>query len=1623
MGFQSRIAPYTYSGTSFTMKGGGFVMSNGDIGGSGCLQNTSLTSPSFNTASASLLYLEFYQYYRDYSATPTDSAIVEVFNGTAWIKVQSLDVTTGTGTAPALAKIDISTLKNNAMQIRFRSMGSWPWYWAFDNVRVYSPLANDIGVTSIVSPFGDCGLNAATQVTVTVSNFGSGVQTSIPVKYRVGSGSIVSQTFTGNLAPGASDDFTFTTTQDMSANGDYFITAWTSLNGDVIIQNDSIKNVKVSKGSAAFGTVGFGGYNGTNLSTLYPGWKQQNGLPPAGTSSAWRPATTAQYNFFGTNNTACINLYTTSRKEWIMSPSFVPNSSSGLVFYAGVTNWQTPEPDQMGSDDQVKVMISSDCGNSWTPLKTFDNSSGLINKLFKQTVPLSAYAGQEVRIGFYATDGPVDDPEDYDFHIDSIQIRNLPAVDMAASVITSPVSDCGVTNAQVTVNITNLGTQSISGFPICLKINNLAPICQNYSGTLGPNEQGTFTFTGISQLNTAGDYQLRAYTNATGDADRQNDTSASYFFQNLPLISTFPYQESFENGNGGWIPGGTFSSWAIGKPEKTIIQSAAQGIRAYVTGGLGTGSYNSGERSFVESPCIDFTNIANPVFEMKAWWASEFSEDGALLQSSINDGQTWQTVGLLNEVTNWYNDNTIEALSIIGNPLQRFGWSGGLNDNFGSNGWRLVRNELKNLGGKPSVKLRIFFGAGANISGDGFAFDDIRISEKKDADIAFAGLDRPQISGCGLSDTTRFQVRIQNVGKNPITQATFGYRIVGRPVVQQQASNLNIAPGSFYVHTFSTTENLNQLGTYSVRTWAKTPSDGFLSNDSSLLFRIEKRGELVDTVDFDGLVQTAANLSILLPGWAVGYGASAPSGNSSQWRGTNLVQSAFYGKTVARVAMQGSARAEWLISPAYRIQPNAFLNFSVATADVNDTINDPTGGFEGTDDKLRILVTTDCGASWTEVFQVKAGDGVSRIFKNFKAALSAYNGKEIRFAFQATSGPVADVNFYDVLLNNIFIESLAPKDVGVTAINAPATSCGLNESVTIQVTLRNFGSQPVANIPIAYKVNQNPPVFAVFAGPLASGASSVFTFTQTADLSLPQPYTLRAYTFLNGDSLVINDESSVQINRFVAPVPVQSLAGYDGTNLSSVWNGWAEAKGAVSPVLTNSGWTSGLVAGQNSFKVTLANGLKNDWILSPGIKITDGNFLRFRAGQFSVGGVGSAQFDVDDSVSVLVSTNCGQTWKKLFKIGNNMNPPISNSMTDYAVSLAAYAGQEVRFGWVARDGSRNDFTSDIYINGIEISSSLTQDAGPVQFFFDPPITNNSFLKDSVYSVRAKITNFGALPVSSVPVSFDFPGLTLSANLSGSLASGQSQEIILGNFIPATVGSNFRATLYTALPGDQAVQNDSLSFVYSVTQPVSTTLDVGAFGLSFTPALVQGNTFIQNITYQVRVTVNNFGSQLATNVPVSVQFPGFPLLSATLPIPLQLGAIQEISVGSITPTVVTPILIAKAFTTLGGDQNVQNDTLIRQFSVITAFGENVQAPELKLYPNPAGDEISLSGFAGRPDCRISIRDMAGRELSGLDAIPDASGILSLPLKEIPPGIYSIHIQTRNSAPQIMRFARK
>lgn len=203
-------------------------------------------------------------------------------------------------------------------------------------------------------------------------------------------------------------------------------------------------------------------------------------------------------------------------------------------------------------------------------------------------------------------------------------------------------------------------------------------------------------------------------------------------------INTFPYNENFEVDQGGWVSGGNASDWAWGTPSKTVINSAGTGTRCWVVGGLSTSFYNLGERSFVESPCFDFTNLPHPYINFKIWWETERRFDGSNLQYSLDQGASWINVGTntdpvdcLND--NWYNFATITNLTNL--VTVRHGWTGNIQPTagscqggFGSGGWLVAKHCMPYLAGVPSVKFRFTFGAGTTCNDyDGFAFDDITI--------------------------------------------------------------------------------------------------------------------------------------------------------------------------------------------------------------------------------------------------------------------------------------------------------------------------------------------------------------------------------------------------------------------------------------------------------------------------------------------------------------------------------------------------------------------------------------------------------------------------------------------------------------------------------------------------------------------------------------------------------------------------------------------------------------------------------------------------------------------------------------------------------------------------------
>jgi hypothetical protein len=191
-----------------------------------------------------------------------------------------------------------------------------------------------------------------------------------------------------------------------------------------------------------------------------------------------------------------------------------------------------------------------------------------------------------------------------------------------------------------------------------------------------------------------------------------------------PYINQYPYFADFEGVNAGWTIDikSSNSSWELGNPNGTIINSAFSGNNSWVTGLIN--SYQNNEKSSVESPCYDFTNTERPMIKMNVWSATQSNADGALLQAKYDGVTDWFNIGDLNDVINWYN-----GVGLSGNPggspnVGSYGWTG-IEDQ-----WKEARHSMDFLKGKKNVRFRIAFGSDASGTSDGFAFDDFWIGER-----------------------------------------------------------------------------------------------------------------------------------------------------------------------------------------------------------------------------------------------------------------------------------------------------------------------------------------------------------------------------------------------------------------------------------------------------------------------------------------------------------------------------------------------------------------------------------------------------------------------------------------------------------------------------------------------------------------------------------------------------------------------------------------------------------------------------------------------------------------------------------------------------------------------------
>ncbi len=188
-----------------------------------------------------------------------------------------------------------------------------------------------------------------------------------------------------------------------------------------------------------------------------------------------------------------------------------------------------------------------------------------------------------------------------------------------------------------------------------------------------------------------------------------------------------------------------------------------------------------------------------------------------------------------------------------------------------------------------------------------------------------------------------------------------------------------------------------------------------------------------------------------------------------------------------------------------------------------------TNGNPWASDNVTCWVDWNDDMEWTqggdEEF-VLTNDGTGAFFDGFitppaGTPMGEYRMR-VRMTYSVAPFPCGEASYGEVEDYTIVVGQGASYDAGVTAILSPVSGELLGiEPVT--VTVKNFGSEILPEIPVGYNLDMAGWVDEVVPGPIDPGAEVEYTFNQPVDLTAFGTYALEACTFLPGDENVAND--------------------------------------------------------------------------------------------------------------------------------------------------------------------------------------------------------------------------------------------------------------------------------------------------------------------------------------------------------------------------------------------------------------------------------------------------------------------------------------------------------------------
>jgi len=445
----------------------------------------------------------------------------------------------------------VNQLDQHNIAVRFDANPAHPSYqkFQFDNSLIPMPAslnglairmilgdlpANDAFLKTITEPVvpltGVCNnLTSAERVTATIQNYGSAPITSAQMKLTVDNGTPVTETYTGNIATGAMDSYTFNAKANLSAAGDHTIKVEIVLAGDENTDNNSktitLHNVICNAATLPL-TEDF-------ESDTYWCWTMisNNDIDgPGGPGD--QPMGVYYYDDTHSNEFSFSSRdwqYISDFNQYLISPELPNNGGLKITF-----DYRDPVDD--GDAFKVGYSTTTDDVADFTWGDEYTTNTAERTKFFGIFPAETKY----IAINYYGQWGGMT--------VDNIVIDELPAHDATITAITAPVSGVNLTNAEtVTATIANYGIEPITTAQMKLTVDDGTPVTETYTGNIITGDTDSYTFTAKADLSAAGEHKIKVEVVLAGDADNSNDIDTITVKNVVCGTATLPLTEDFES--------------------------------------------------------------------------------------------------------------------------------------------------------------------------------------------------------------------------------------------------------------------------------------------------------------------------------------------------------------------------------------------------------------------------------------------------------------------------------------------------------------------------------------------------------------------------------------------------------------------------------------------------------------------------------------------------------------------------------------------------------------------------------------------------------------------------------------------------------------------------------------------------------------------------------------------------------------------------------------------------------------------------------------------------------------------------------------------------------------------